>query len=566
MKSDDDVFTVGIGGAAGDGVREAGQTIGALLAELGYEVYVSFTYPSVIRGGHNFSRISFSKNKVWADHDELDLLISLNEETTRLHINELSDSAVVFADSFEPDDISKLSDRAVVVPMKTSVRETEFPEIMRNSVALGAFCYLLDLPLENIISRLKRVFQTKRPEENIKLAEIGYEHLKNIDFRHTKKIERDDSEKTLVEGNIALAKGFLSAGLEFYFGYPMTPSTSILHYLASCQNESPVKVIQPENEIAVINMALGTAYAGKRTAIGSATGGFMLMQESFSFAGMAELPLVIAVSQRQAPATGVPTYSSQTDLQSVIHSGHGEFPRIVLLPGDQKEAFELGREALNMAWEYQTPVVVLLDKILSEHSATADLNTQKTVQNALVTAEFSGDYMRYKVTDDGISPLAFPGTPNAIVKVTSYEHDELGITADEKEPVKKMLDKRFAKRKTIETDIESFETIKIYGDPKSSTSIIFWGSTKGPVLEAAKYMKKIPRFVQILCAEPFPAEKLKTALSGSEKIINIEQNRDAQMAALIRQKAGIEVNKNILKYDSRPFDVLELAKLISNIQ
>jgi 2-oxoglutarate ferredoxin oxidoreductase subunit alpha len=346
----------------------------------------------------------------------------------------------------------------------------------------------------------------------------------------------------------------------------MTPATGDLHYLAAQQAKSNIKVIQPESELSVINMALGMSYAGKRVAVGSATGGFMLMQEAFSFSGIAELPLAVVVAQRQGPATGVPTYSSQTDLNMAIHAGHGEFPRIVLIPGDTDEAFEAGANALNLAWKYQIPAIVLMDKILCEHASTASLKAQDiTIDQGLIAKNPASDYGRYEITKDGISPIVFPGTSNAVVKITSYEHDEHGVTTEEAEMMEKMIDKRFKKGETLQKELKHFETVKIYGDKDSDTAIIFWGSTKGPVLEAAKYLDKTVKLIQILWAEPFDSHRLKNELKGVKNIINIECNHNAQMAALIREKTGIEMNHNILKYDARPFDPIELVGEINTI-
>jgi 2-oxoglutarate ferredoxin oxidoreductase subunit alpha len=306
-------------------------------------------------------------------------------------------------------------------------------------------------------------------------------------------------------------------------------------------------------------MALGCVYAGKRVAVGSATGGFALMQEAFSFAGMAELPLVVAVSQRQAPATGVPTRSSQSDLRFAIHAGHGEFPRIVLAPGDPEESFKAGAEALNLAWQFQTPVIVLLDKILSEHLMTSvlDENSISIEQN---------------------KTIIFPGTPKKVVKVTSYEHDENGFTVDKIEDVKKTVEKRFEKQKNIEAEMQNRETIKVFGLPAQagdkennpSTSsgqenaVVFFGSTKGPVLEASKYFDKPVKLVQIVWLEPFDTERVKKELTG-QRIICVEGNHNGQLASLIREKTGIEITNNILKYDSMPFDPIELAEQINLI-
>lgn len=587
----ENVFTVVIGGAAGDGIREAGLNLGRVLTKIGYEVFLSFKYPSLIRGGHNFSRLSFSKEKVFYDHSQIDVLVALNDESIHRHLNKLGKDAVVFAQDLEKHDIEALGAKAihpvtpgaspaifangtrsngVHLPLGEFVKKTGAPQIARSSATLGAICYLLDLPLEEMLRVLKEVFKKKGYESNIVLAKLGYEHLEKLKFKHWKKIKPEESasrrSKEFVDGNTAFAKGLIASGLDFYFSYPMTPSTSILHFLAGEQKKSGIKVIQPENEIAVIHMALGAAYAGKRAAVGTATGGFALMQEAFSLAGIAEIPIVIAVSQRQGPATGIPTHSSQADLRFVLHSGHGEFPRIVLSPGDPEEAFKCAAQALNLAWKYQMPVIVLLDKHVSENSATRILNPSAIkIEGGKLTKKSRGHYSRYALTRDGISPLAFPGTPDIAIKSNSYEHDEDGIVTENFEVVRKMQDKRFAKCKGLAEEMDRRETVKIYGDAKSKNAIVFWGSNKTVILEAAKFIKKPCRLVQILWLAPFPGEKVSKVLDGAKNIIDIESNHDAQFAGLLKEKTGIVAEHKILRYDSRPFDPVELAREINKL-
>jgi len=472
-----DIFTIGIGGAAGDGVKKIGINIGKFLCEIGFEIYLSIDYPSLIRGGHNFVRLSFSRNKIWNDYERLDILVCLNEETKEIHKDEIKEGAWV----------------------------------------------LEGLKTEEILEKIKEFLSVKGFNEN-----------------------EQNSKLSLIDGNTAFAKGLEAAGLDFYIGYPMTPSTSILHYLASKQTKDGLKVIQPENEIAVINMALGISYAGKRVAVGSATGGFALMQEAFSFAGQAELPLVVAVSQRQAPATGVPTRSSQSDLRFAIHSGHGEFPRIVMAPGDPEEAFEIGAGALNLTWNFKVPVIVLLDKILSEHLMAVNIEKLK-----------DGNIERLENGN-----LKFPGTPEQVVKVTSYEHDENGITVDKAEDVKRMVEKRFIKATHIAEEMKNRETVKVYGNIDSSETLVFFGSTKSPILEAAKHFNKSIKLVQIVWLEPFDAEKVERELEG-KRVICVEGNYGGQLASLISEKTGIKIRDKILKYDSMPFDPIELAREIN---
>jgi 2-oxoglutarate/2-oxoacid ferredoxin oxidoreductase subunit alpha len=487
------VFTIGVGGAAGEGVKTVGNNVGAMLKDAGLEVYLSVDYPSLIRGGQNFVRMSFQyeitngltngneyKSKLWCDYSKLDILVALNDETKEIHKNELKESVWVLS-GLNPQEISM---------------------------------------------KIKEFLSTK----NIEIKETG------------------ESKKELIDGNIAFARGLQAAGLDFFISYPMTPATSILHYLASKQAKDRLKVIQPENEISVINMALGVAYTGKRVAVGTATGGFALMQEAFSFSGMAKLPLVVAVSQRQAPATGVPTRSSQSDLRFVIHAGHGEFPRIVLAPGDSEECFAAGAEALNLAWKFRVPVIVLLDKILSEHMMTVDMERLK-----------DGNMERLEENKEKI-----PGMPNQVVKITSYEHDEAGFTADKPEEVKRAMDRRFAKAEKIKEEMQNRESVKIFGNPESENVIVFFGSTKGPVLESSKYLAKPAKLLQIICVEPFPTEKVIQELKN-KNIICVEGNHDGQLASLIREKTGIEITNKILRYDSMPFDPTELVEQINKL-
>jgi 2-oxoglutarate ferredoxin oxidoreductase subunit alpha len=381
----------------------------------------------------------------------------------------LAKDAIVFADNFSEEDDSILKERAAKLPMAETGNNLSAPPITKSSVALGATCYLLDLRFAEMQKILEKVFKEKSYKINIELADLGFRMMEMKKIRHPRtQINADgnariNANKILVEGNTAFAKGLQSAGLDFYLAYPMTPSTSILHYLANEQINSKLRVIQPESELSVINMALGIAYAGKRVAIGSATGGFALMQETFSFAGIAELPIAIAVSQRQAPATGAPTFSSQTDLKFMINSGHGEFPRIIIAPGDPEETFYAGATALNLAWKFQIPTIILMDKILSEHQTTSIIDKSKiTIEKGNIAEKIEGGYERYKITENGISPMAFPGTANATVKITSYEHDQFGITTEEQKEVKAMIDKRFAKTKSILEEMNKIQENQAY--------------------------------------------------------------------------------------------------------
>ena len=274
-----------------------------------------------------------------------------------------------------------------------------------------------------------------------------------------------------------------------------------------------------------------------------------------------ENDLLVAVVQRQAPASGVPTYTSQADLLFVLNAGHGEFSRIVLAPGDAEEAYYAGGHGLNLAWKYQIPVIVLTDKHLAESVMSGSINEEVVGIELGKRAENTDEnYGRYQFSEDGISPMAFPGTPNTIVKATSYEHDENGIAIEDADMTVRMQDKRFLKEQEIIKEFSQLETVKIYGDTESKNVVVFWGSTKGAVLEAAKYLDKPAKLMQILWLEPLNVAEVTAHLQDAEVIIDVEGNHDAQLTSVIRQKTGIEIQNKVLQYDARPFDPLQLAE------
>ncbi|MCK5027348.1 MAG: 2-oxoacid:acceptor oxidoreductase subunit alpha [Candidatus Pacebacteria bacterium] len=562
----DNILTIISGGAAGDGVRAVGSNLVKFIIESGYEAFASIDYPSLIRGGHNFSRMSFSNEKVFNDYAQGDILIAFNKETIQLHREELREDALILADKFTDEEKQAFGDRAIEIPMNQYAKEVGAPAIARSSVALGALCFILDLSLDKLEEMLKVVFKNKKEDINIKLANLGYEHVKANGIRHERNFQPNPEPKEALNGSETYSEGMVKAGLDYFVAYPMTPSSPILHYLAAKQKEFDIKIIHPESELSVINMALGIIYAGKRAAIGTAGGGFALMHEPFSFAGVGELPLLTAVVMRQAPASGVPTYTSQADLLFTVFAGHGEFSRIVILPGDPEEAYLAGGHGLNLAWKYQTPVVVLTDKHIAESVSSGRIDREAVgILLGKYAENTDENYGRYAFSDDGISPMAFPGTPNTNVKVTSYEHDEKGITIEDADMTVRMQDKRFLKVNEIKKEFSKLETVKFYGDLESKDLIVFWGSTKGAVLEAAKYLNKPVKLMQIVWAEPMNTDTVKGALEYADNIIDVEGNHDAQMAQLIKKNTGIDIEKRVLQYDARPFDPLDLAGKINDL-
>lgn len=561
------IRTIAIGGAAGDGIREAGVNFSELLNELGYKSFSSFDYPSLIRGGHNYARVSYATEQVHADYKELDVLVAVNAESVRVHAAALKTSAKVFVESAFESELADLNLELIPVPMKQLATDAKAPQVARTSVAFGAYGYILSIPLPRIKKIAKKVFANVGADINIALVEMGYAHMKRQKYPQEECClpETAGDSGNIEDGNRAAAKGFVAAGLEYYFGYPMTPSTSALQFLAKMKHERGLTVVHPEDEIAVLNMALGAAYAGKRTAVGTANGGLALMQETFSFAGVSEIPVAMLISMRMGPATGVATHTSQGDLKFTINAGHGEFPRVVIAPGDVTECYECAADALNLAWKYQLPAVLLSDKHLSESYMSVKLpEGTKGPDRGKRSLHAGGGYKRYRITADGISPMAFPGTPGVVVKATSYEHNEEGEATEEPAEVKAMQDKRFRKIDGLYEDFQYYPTVKTYGDLSSDAVVVFWGSTKGAALEAMKKLKRPVKLVQVVWMEPFDADRVKRELSGASVIIDVEANHTAQLAALIREKTSIEIHNKILKYDAQPFTPTELANELNN--
>jgi 2-oxoglutarate ferredoxin oxidoreductase subunit alpha len=330
--------------------------------------------------------------------------------------------------------------------------------------------------------------------------------------------------------------------------------------MAKLAGEFGLKVVHPESEIAVMLMALGMSYCGQRAAVGTSGGGFCLMTEGLSLSGMAEVPVVIVLGQRPGPSTGLPTYSCQTELAFAASAGQGEFSRFIAAPGDAEEAYGLARMALDVSWKYQIPSIILTDKTLGEsaYSFDSDLIPEPEERGEVIWDRVE-PYKRYGDSDTGVSSLAFPPDKDAVVKVNSYEHDEYGITTEDAALAGKMQEKRLRKDKYLGIDLEYLDCVKVYGDRNSDTILLCWGSNKGVCVEAADELGL--KVVQPLCLLPFPAKQFGRALAGAKKIIAVESNATAQLAAHIK-RYGFGVDETILKYDGRPFGVEELTELV----
>jgi 2-oxoglutarate ferredoxin oxidoreductase subunit alpha len=343
----------------------------------------------------------------------------------------------------------------------------------------------------------------------------------------------------------------------------MTPSSSILDFMAKSAEKFGIKVVHPESEIAVMLMAQGFAYAGVKAAVGTSGGGFCLMTEGVSLAGMAEMPVVIVMAQRTGPSTGLPTYTAQGDLHFILNAGQGEFPRFVVAPGDAEDAYYWSAVALSMAWKFQVPAFILSDKIVSEGQYSFDITAAGDSKPASpVLWDGQGSYNRYSYTDTGVSPLAYPPQKGQVIKSDSYTHDVAGITTEDPQITTKMSDKRQLKGQSLAGDLEGYETVKVFGDEKGKTALLCWGSNKGVCMEASQELGL--KVIQVLVLWPFPEKKLLDALQGVERLIDVECNSTAQLARLC-SIFGIKTHDRILKYDGRPFSLDDLNSELDRI-
>jgi len=547
-------ISVLIGGRAGDGINSAGAIVAQLFNQLGYRIYMYFDYPSLIRGGHNFTIIRAAEMDIGACRDHVDFVLALNRETVERHRGMFAPDTVIISNA----DLVK--DAGTGIPVGAILKQEDAPAIMGNSAIIGGFAKAAGIDWKN----LESVFRSHIPkgtEKNLAVARRAYDQ---VDTKRS--VERGAHPPLpLMSGNESVGFGLILGGLEAYVSYPMTPSSGILHFLAEQKEKFGLTVVHPENEIAVILMALGFAYAGKKSAVGTSGGGFCLITEGLSLAGMAEIPLVLAISQRTGPSTGLPTYTGQSELRFILHAGQGEFPRLIVAPGDTRESVYWSAVAMKMAWEYQIPAFILVDKTLSEGTYSTDLASLPGGPPApAVLSQWDNQlpYKRYANTSGGVSPLAFPGMKDAVVKVNSYVHEEDGITSEDGDVTVRMTQKRMYKEEQIRRIMQEYPAVGLGGIPDAKTALVSWGSTKGVCSEVA--LRLGLRGVRPIVLTPFPEEQMKRALTGVQRIIFVEENATAQLAG-IAAAYGIHADDTILRYDGRPFTFEELLGRVEEV-
>lgn len=548
----DDVFTYMLGGEAGQGVKKAGDVASDLFTEMKRNVFQMDDYQSLIRGGHNFSVVSSSTDDISSHYMQADLVINLDDRSYGKHEDDVSDDGLIVYNSDKTEEGDGIG-----LPFTSTAKKYERSNLILGVGGIAVLFAALGKKKEKMKDFVEREYP-RGTEDNVAYAEEIFDlAVEKID--ETSELEEGDFEGSKFTGNQALALGAASAGLDMYIGYPMTPASSILHFFAGHEDDLGVVSIHPENEIGVANMAIGATMPGARTMVGTSGGGQALMEEAFSLAGMVESPVLFVLASRPGPSTGVPTYTEQGDLNFALNQGHGEFPKVVASPGSVEGAFSLAAEMLEILWKFQTPGIFLTEKHLSESAMSVNLDAEETRWAEPVMDE-SEEFKRYKITEDGVSPLKFPPSEDTI-KWNSYESDERGITTEEPEMVTDMHDKRRRKKESILRYMKERETVNRYGDGKAT--IFTYGSTTMSVLEALRAGDIDVEVVQPMYLEPFPIWEMEDYMD--EDVIVVEESSTGQFAQLLREKANIVPKTVIRRYDGRPFEPKELAEEIKEV-
>jgi len=557
-------FNVMAGGAAGQGIQFLGQILARTMAGSGYHVFADQDYESRVRGGHNFFRIRTSESEICALSEQLDILIALTSETLELHRKEVKNNGLIIFDQ-EQIGISSSDNRYLDIPLARMAEEAAGNRRMTNTVAAGAVVGLGERDLDVLLRVLKKEL-AKAGEEvvsgNVAAARAGYHFARQKHCKSTSQTLKPAPQKAqrlLLNGNESLSLGAMVSGCKFMTGYPMTPASSIMEFLAGKGRHYNIVTIHVEDEISAINMAIGAGFAGVRSMTATSGGGFALMVEGLALAGMTETPVVIVLGQRPGPATGLPTRTEQGELWFALHAGHGEFPRAVLAPATAEGAFWKTIKAFNLAEKYQTPVIVLTDHHLATSYKTVTTYNLKEVnidRGTLLFAQESAkvtDYKRHLVTKSGVSPRAIPGQGRALVITDSDEHNETGHMIEDAATRNQQNKKRLRKLASIRAEIEQ---PLLNQQPEAEMTLVGWGSTYGAINEAVQVLREnrvIVNHLHLTELWPFPAEAVASILNNSPRSIVIENNATGQLAQLIRRETGKKVSSNILKYDGRPF-------------
>jgi 2-oxoglutarate/2-oxoacid ferredoxin oxidoreductase subunit alpha len=551
-------YNIRVGGEAGYGIATVANVLAKLFLNLGYYVFSSKEYSSRIKGGHNFHNLRISDKEINADKEKIDLLIAFDNNSIKKHQNCLKENGMIVSD--------KEFNSNVPLPIKEITIKIGEKNII-NGILIGATTKLMGINLSLLNETLNVYFNNKQKLREIltKAAEEGY----NLTQTKINLEKLNPNNNQLISGNQAVVKGALKAKLEFHAQYPMTPVSAILHSLAKeASKNDQLTVIQPEDEIAAINMALGASYTGARSMTATSGGGFALMVESIGLSSMAEIPLVVIEGQRPGPATGLPTKQEQGDLKFMLSSGTGDFPHVVIAPSNIEECYTETKRAFYLAEKYHLPVIVLVDKYLTESFKTVHLENIENnftfvydkkinIQETFNQTDLDSNGMFKRYSSDKRSIPGFEG----IYTCSADEHDSIGTITENSEIRKEMMLRRMNKLNKI---IEELPKPNLIGPEDADLTIVSWGSNRGAIIEIINKLndqgnKKINCLI-VKNMKPFHNQEIKEILKNSKKLVLIENNYSAQLGDLIAEKTGILIENKILRYDGKPYTINDLER------
>lgn len=559
-------ISIVLGGAAGQGVQTVETLLVSVLKREGYHVFAIKEYMSRIRGGSNSTEIRVTSDPKRAYVNRIDLLFAMDTGVLPHLEHRMSKDTIVLG---ERDKVCRETACPVVnIPFTQFANELGHP-IYTSTVAVGVALGILGADEIIFEEYLREHFARKGDEvvrKNIEAAEMGYRFGKHIayDTGIEVHIQRHASvkEELLMDGVTALGLGTLAAGCNYISSYPMSPGTGLLTFLAEQSEDFGVVVDQAEDEIAAINQGIGAWYAGARAVVTTSGGGFDLMTEGVSLAGIIETPIVVHIGQRPGPATGLPTRTEQADLNLVLYAGHGEFPRAIFAPGTVEECFLAAQRAFHIADRYQVPVFILTDQYLLDAVTSFAKENLQTVQmkNHIITTE--ADYQRYALTKDGVSPRGVPGNGEGLVGVDSDEHDEDAHITESASVRLAMHEKRLSKIAGIRK--EALMPTEIGDVAKAEMLVVVWGSNRG-VIEEALLLSNRTDIAALHFHQVYPLPNKAKKLFAKKKIVVMENNATGQFANLLKLEYGVEISENILKYDGDPFSVEEVVEKINKL-
>jgi 2-oxoglutarate ferredoxin oxidoreductase subunit alpha len=568
-------FVVRLAGESGEGVLSLGEMLTTALARLGYEVYTFRTYPAEIKGGTVLYQVRVANHVLLSYGSGVDVLVALNEEGYRENVASLRAGGTLIYDSDNVPTHDLPNHRVIPVPIGTIAKETG-SMLTKNMVALGAILRYLGAPVEAGEKIAEQTFKRKGEEvvqRNYQALHAGYNYISDHTDRWTPLlggIDRINPDRLIINGNEALALGAVHGGLTFYAGYPITPATDIMEVLAPILPQFGGVVVQAEDEISALGMVLGASFAGKRAMTATSGPGFSLMVEQINLAAQAEIPAVIVDVQRGGASTGLPTKTSQGDLNLALYGVHNESPRVVMAPTSVEDCFYLIQHALNVAERYQLPVIVLSDQSLAHRRCTIpkpDLARVPRWERILADVSTNGGYARYAITETGISPMAIPGTPGKAYMATGIEHNEWSDPTYTPENLQTMKSKRFRKLQHLsEQYAEQF--VRVWGEPDGAdVGIIGWGSTEGVIREAIQLaeregVKAAALYPKMLM--PLPVKCIEEFAGKVKRVLVPEKNFTGQFAAYLRSQTSIEP-LSYAKDTGLPFDPEEIKEEIIRV-